>query len=234
MRPLMTFGLAMLTTLAAITLALYAQSQSAPVDDVEYWLNQARPAGAAATAPRTGVAANAAATAPIDATAPADDRRSRPDALPGVIELSDGKVLPGMLYTTAEKSWELFVETEKRWRNIPFLAVLSISAVVAEEKMEQEWRWKEMGVPERVYTGKEYPTRRFEWKFHLIDDSTVTGTIKGQPVWLELGSAKIGPMVLHERSKGEPSQKLSDLVYVKRIIVSKRLMEQVLAQTPPK
>lgn len=138
-----------------------------------------------------------------------------------------------MLRTTKERAWLVFVESEKRWRSIPFITVLSITAAVDEEAMEQEWRWKEMGVPERVYTGREYPTRRLQWKFHLIDDSTITGTVKGQPLHLRLGQTALPPFVLHERSKGEPGQKMSDLIYVKRVLVSRKMMDLVVkGQTP--
>ena len=219
----MAFALPVAATLGA-TLLAQSSKPAGPADDLEYWLNQGKTATASAP---TRPAADDIGRPPRPT-----DQSSREDALPGAVELSNGKVLPGWLYTTAEKPWVLFIESEQRWRSVPFLAVLSIEAVVDEEKMEQEWRWKEMGVPERVYTGKEYPTRRLQWKFHLIDDTTLTGTIKGQPLWVELGQTRIGPMVLHERSKGEPGQKLTDLVYVKRIIVSRRLMDQVLKESP--
>ena len=62
----------------------------------------------------------------------------------------------------------------------------------------------------------------------LIDGSTVIGEIKGQPLWIELGDKRTGPLVLHERSKGKMGQKLKDLIYVKRIIVSRKMMEAVL------
>jgi len=154
----------------------------------------------------------------------------REDALPGVAEFSDGRQLPGGLYTTREKDWEVFVEKEKRWRRVPFIVCLSINAVVTEAKMEQQWRWKAMGEPERVYTGKEYPYRRFLWKLHLIDGTYITGALKGQPLWIERLSdgGRDGPFLLHERDKGKEGTKLKDHVYLKRVIVSRRMMEKVL------
>ena len=153
----------------------------------------------------------------------------RPDALPGVVELSDGRILAGGLYTTVEKPWIVFVQKESRWRRVGFINALSITAVVVSEKIELRWRWKAMGEPEKVYTGKKYPTRRFLWKFHLIDGGYITGAIKGQPLWVQYGPKRHGPFVLNERSRGKDGQSLKDLVYVKRIIVSRRMMEKVLA-----
>ena len=197
-------------------------------DNLSYWLGQAQtaPAGDANAAAAAGPGKN-----PFQKET--DENFHRQDALPGVIQLSDGQVLAGYMYTTAEKDWQLWIDSEKRWRRVPFLAALSISAVVLEEKMEPVWRWKEMGVPERVYTGEEYPTRQLAWKVHLIDDSTLTGTIKGQPVWIEHDGQKHGPYILNETVKGPTGQKLKDLITVKQIIVSQRLMEEVLGQGKP-
>ena len=191
---------------------------SKPKAELDYWLNQAQ----AATEP---------ADAPADrSTRPADAGPvfSRQYALPGVIEFSDGRVLVGMMFTTRDKCWEVYVDQEKLWRRIPFEAVLSIAAVVDEEKTELEWRWRGMGEPEKTYTGRSYPTRTLSWRFRLIDGDEIHGTVKGQPIWIELDGRQSGPFILHERSKGDMGQKLSDLVYVKRIVVSKRLMEQAI------
>lgn len=222
-------------------------SASAPAgqatDNMSFWLGQAQPAATQpAGSPATTSAPSALqrvspAEALEDAAAPGASRQgpatqpaSREDALPGVIELSDGKQLPGWLCTTRDKDWEVWIEAENRWRRIPFVNLLSIAAVVAEEEMVQEWRWKETGVPERVYTGREYPTRRFLWKFRLIDGSEITGAVKGQPVWAELDGKKSGPFILAERSKGEMGQKLTDLVYIKRIVISRKMLDAAIQE----
>ena len=193
-----------------------------PNDNLDYWLHKASSQPATTTAP-------AATSEPAGA---ATDAPSREDALPGVVELSNGQQMPGYLYTTRDKDWELYVEADKNYHRIPFIAVLSITANVVEEGKELEWRWKAMGVPEKVYTGRSYPTRRCTWTFHLIDGTRVTGAIKGQPLWIEYQGGKTGPLVIHERDKGELGQTLKDLVYIRQIIVSKRMMEAVAKATP--
>ncbi|MCY2930862.1 MAG: hypothetical protein NTV86_15500, partial [Planctomycetota bacterium] len=159
--------IALLLMMAALAGSL--ASQSRPADDLDYWLGQAkpvqtRPAPAAAAEPARGPA--------------------REDALPGVIELSDGSVTAGWLYTTREKNLEVYQENLKQWRQVPLLTVLSIQAVVKEETMELRWRWKGMGEVEKEYTGAKYPFRRLEWRFKLIDGTTVEGAVKGQPLTL--------------------------------------------------
>ncbi|OQB86868.1 MAG: hypothetical protein BWX88_00732 [Planctomycetes bacterium ADurb.Bin126] len=195
------------------------QPTTKPASNLDFWLNRAKTADSSKQVNPMEQGKNpfAAAQFPFQ----------REDALPGVVELSDGRVVAGGVYTTREKPWEIWIEAEKRWRQIPFLNCLSINAVVLEEKMEQRWRWKEMGVPEKVFTGKEYPFRIFEWKLHLIDDSYLQGTVKGQPVYVETVAGKtFGPLVLHERFSGPDGMSLKEAVYVKRVIVSRRLFDQ--------
>lgn len=186
----------------------WAQDSESRQSNLDYWLSQAKPA-----------------TTSQPETQPVSHPTHRPDALPGMVELSDGTLLRGWMHTTPGKPWLVYVEQEKRWRRVPFAAALSIRAQVTEEKMEMQWRWKGMGEPERVYTGKTYPTQRFLWELLLADGSTLTGTIKGQPLWIQTQNGRHGPFVLHERNKGKVGTNLSDLVYVRRIIVSKRLIE---------
>jgi len=196
---------------------------SEPASNLDFWLNQAKPAAATQG---SGVAGKEpAAGSPLGAGA---GEFFRDDALPGVIELSNGKLLPGGVYTTREKPWIVWAEDTKSWRRVPMLTLLSIAAVVEEERMELEWRWKGMGEPEKVFTGKKYPMRRLHWKFRLIDGSYVEGSTKGQPVWVETHGKPYGPFVLHERMKGELDQTQADLVYVKRVIISRKMMEAVI------
>ena len=94
--------------------------------------------------------------------------------------------------------------------------------------MELRWRWKGMGKPEKVFTGKSYPFRRYRWRFRLIDGTVVEGSTKGQPVWVEFRRKRAGPFVLHERDKGPDDATLKDLLYVKKVVVSRRMMEAVI------
>jgi len=205
---------------AAIAALAPGQTATKPASNLDYWLGRAE----ADTRPAAPVAP---ATNPFGPS----DRFGRDDALPGVAILSDGTVLAGGLYTTRDRNWEVWVESAKRWRHVPPILVLSIQAVVVEEGMDKEWRWKEMGSDEKVFTGRQRPVRRFQWRLHLIDDSVVTGTIKGQPLWIDTGGGAkrpAGPYVLHERSAGEYGQTLEELVYLKRAVVSRRAMREVL------
>jgi hypothetical protein len=222
-----------LATVVTGVLGVLAVSATRSDDNVDYWLKAAK--SASKPAGTGGAGANTTTTAPGKpsttgpASAPGSGQPTRDDALPGALELSDGRTLGGFVYTTRGKDWEIFTDADKMIHRIPFIAVLSVTAVVVEQQQELEWRWKEMGTTEKIYTGRSFPTRRLNWTFKVIDGTTLTGTIKGQPLWLESPSGNVGPLVLSERTKGEMGQKLPDLVYVKRVIVSRRVMEQLAA-----
>jgi hypothetical protein len=200
-----------------------AEPDAPPADNLEYWLRQAEPAETQPADIAEGRNPLAGASGP-----------PRAGAVPGAVKLSDGTVLVGWLCTTVEKPWLVFEESSQRWRRVPFAAVLGIRAKVVDEEMALKWRWKEMGVPEKVYTGETYPTRRLEWVFHLADGTRLTGSVKGQPLWVYLpGGGREGPFVLHERMRGNVEQKLSDLVHVEHAVVSRRAMETIEPTTRP-
>lgn len=232
--------------LAAISLAAGEDASPAPraltqptkykkPDSLDYWMKQATSAPDAL--PNTPPAGGDGNTHPFGH----GDDFSREDALPGVVQLTDNRLLPGWIFTTRDKDFILYVVGDGAggkdtvgkpggfWRRIPFAAVLSIAPSITEEGMEQVWRWQGMGTPEKVFTGEQFPTRRMQWKFHLADDTYLTGDIKGQPIWVQYKDVKVGPMVLNETVKGEIGQTLDQLVYVKQIIISRRMMDQVLA-----
>ncbi len=197
-------------------------AEAKPTSNLDYWLNQAKPVEEEKDKPDKP---ETSGRNPFRSSARAFRRR---DALPGVVELSDGRQLPGGLYTTREKPWIVWNEATKSWRRIPFINCLSITAVVEQERMELRWRWKGMGEPERVYTGKKYPLRRLRWRFKLIDGSVVEGATKGQPVFVEFRDKTAGPFVLHERMKGKDGQTLDELIYVRKMVISRKMMNAVI------
>lgn len=207
--------------------AVLISTHAAAESNLDYWLEQAKPAKPDET--------KSANTQPISTDVrQAEDKNDkklsgfrRDDALPGVIEFSDGCQLAGGIFMTRDKPLTVWVEREKRWLRVPPAAVLSISAVLLQEEMKLRWRWKAMGEPEKVYTGKSYPFRRFQWQLHLADGSSVRGVIKGQPVWIETRDRVLGPFILHERAKGKIGQTLKDHVYIRKIVISRKMMDKV-------
>jgi hypothetical protein len=221
---------AMLSLAAMASLALAAAMAQQPGSNLDYWLSGSTtsPASEPASMATKTIGPFAEPRRAATETAP-PEAMSRDDALPAVVETSDGRATAGRLFGTRGRPLEVYVDADRLWRRVPLEAVLSITAVVEEEQLELEWRWKAMGVPEKEFTGRSYPTRRLSWRLLLADGTTLTGAIKGQPLWLDTPDERLGPFVLQERSKGAIGQSLADLVYVRRIIVSHRLAQQLSA-----
>ncbi len=191
--------------------------------NLEYWLDQAQ---TVATRPAQSNEPDTGETK-AEIKTQSSACFTRDDALPGVIEFSDGRQIAGGIFTTRDQALKVWLGEEKTWQPVPPAAVLSISAVVVQEEMKLRWRWKGMGEPEKVYTGESYPFRRFLWKLHLADDSTIQGEIKGQPLWVETPTETLGPFILSERSPGQVGQTLKDHVFIKKIVISRKMMDKV-------
>jgi hypothetical protein len=212
---------------AAVLAAGIALPLAAQDSNLDYWLDRATTAPAE-TQPAEAASDDAQSRPSEPTSQPASPLR-RADALPGAIQLSDGRVLTGYLSTTQQAMWLVFETESERWRMIPPAAVLSITAEVVEEKQELKWRWKAMGEPERVYTGERYPSRRLTWRFLLADGTEIVGAVKGQPISVTGPDAAVsGPFVFHERQKGQVGQSLDELVYIRRVVISRKVMEKAI------
>ncbi len=145
-------------------------------------------------------------------------RQARRDALAGYIELSDGTVLPGRIYTTRERPWSVFDAESRSFRRIPPAVVRKIDAEVVWERDEPDWRWKEEGSDEKVHTGRTYPARMLRHIFTLASGQTIAGTVQ-QPIYVQPdgGGGEAKQFILHERDKGPLDGKLDQLVYVKQV-----------------
>jgi hypothetical protein len=152
----------------------------------------------------------------------------REDALPGYVELSDGSIHPGRLYLTRDKLLQINDEQAQRQREVPLSAVTQIDCAVKREWMEQEWRFKEAGNDEKVFTGRVYPAREYIHTITLRDKRTISGGLSGivylQPLEYSPGvvredQARLPPQryVLNKRQKGKIGEALKSLVYVKLI-----------------
>jgi len=170
----------------------------------------------------------------------------RTDAVPGYVELSSGAKIFGRIYTTRGKRLKIFNVEKEIYEYVPVPAVREIETIVEWERMEREWRFKEAGSPEKVYTGRSYAARKFAYRLTLLGGHTITGHIVGQPLYVGRPSRASGSsdgsnddgrpsagsgrsragsrdqgdrFVLHDRQKGPLDTTLEDLVYLKRVVL---------------
>jgi hypothetical protein len=160
---------------------------------------------------------------------PFGQRQSRPDyALPGVVIFSDGRRLPGYIWTPAGKEWRVYERASKQYRDIPFDVIKQIEAIVEWERMEDDWRWKEGGSDVKVLTAHKYPNRKTHFSFTLVDDRKVIGDI-AQMFYVEL-AGRATQVTLHKRHEGKIGQTLADMPYVKQVIFDPKAMTDAIRE----
>lgn len=163
----------------------------------------------------------------------------RDDAVPGYVELSDGKIHYGMIHLTRDKRLKINDDKIGRQREVPLRVVTQIDGIVKKEWMEKEWRFKELSLDEKMFTGRQYPARDHLHEITLRDGRKIKGPLAAI-IYLKPGHAtpdkksphtnrakmKTARFTLYKRTKGKPGTKLKDLVYVKRIKLGEKALQE--------
>ncbi len=172
------------------------------------------------------VAGSAAADDPpaIDPFGPRTGGRE--DAIPGYLELSDGSVHPGRLYLTRETKLKIYDGAKKSFREIPLDAVSRIDCAVEKEWTEKEWRFKENASDEKVYTGRSYPAREYSHTITLGDGRTIRGPLSAIVYVEPAAGGEAERYLLHQRDKGEPGTDLKALLYVRKVRLGEKALEE--------
>jgi len=163
-------------------------------------------------------------------TAPAAERR---DAVPGYVELSTGLKVPGRIYTTRAARVKVYNLQREIYEFVPVPALKSIETAIEWERMDKEWRFKEAGNPEKVYSGREYPVRKVAYTLVLRNDHRITGHILGAPLYAE-HNGKVERFILHDRDKGPMGSTLQDLHYVRRVEFGAEAYNRAVAELKAK
>jgi hypothetical protein len=161
----------------------------------------------------------------------------REDAVPGYVEMSDGKICAGHVYLTRDARLKINDEKMQREREVPLSSVKQIDCTVKKEWMEKEWKFKELTKDEKMYTGRSYPSREYVHTITLKDGRTITGELSAivyvePPNYTPVKPGEFRPEVktekflLNKRNKGEIGQDLKSLVYPKSIKLGKEVMEE--------
>ena len=141
---------------------------------------------------------------------------NRQDAVPGYLELSSGLKVPGHIFTTRAARLKVYNLDREMYEYVPVPALKSIDAEVEWERMDPEWRFKEAGSPEKVYSGRENPVRKVCYTLTLLNDHKIRGHILGQPLYVAHND-KADRFLLHDRDKGAMGQTLKDIPYIKHV-----------------
>ena len=165
------------------------------------------------TAPSTRATAAASSSRPA---VPLVRTQGNLQPLSGVITLSNGKTLTGIISTTPGKPLRVWVEEEHQYHDLELSEITSIAATVVWERQQPEWHFVNSGSDIKEFTGRNYPARELAYSFTLKDGTKITGGVVA-PIYLETSDQKQLELVLHKRDKGEMGKALDDLVYIKTI-----------------
>jgi len=141
---------------------------------------------------------------------------NRQDAVPGYLELSSGLKVPGYIFTTRAARLKIYNLDREIYEYVPVPALKSIDTEIEWERMDKEWRFKEAGNPEKIYSGREYPVRKVCYTLTLLNDHKIRGHILGQPLYVAHND-KAERFLLHDRDKGAMGQTLADIPYIKHV-----------------
>lgn len=161
----------------------------------------------------------------------------RDDTVPGYVELSDGSIHAGQVYLTRDKRLQIYDEKLQRQREVPLQVVRRIDCQVKKEWIEREWKFKETTSDEKLYTGRNYPSREYVHTITLEDGRTIEGELSGivyvqpqsfDPATTRTYQRKTDPerFLLHKRDKGEIGAELKSLVYVKSVKLGKEALAE--------
>ncbi len=164
-------------------------------------------------------------------------KQDREDAVPGYLEMSDGKIYAGSIYMTRDKRLKLLDAQLERQREIPLRVVREIECKVKKEWMEKEWRFKELALDEKMYTGRTYPAREYTHTITLKDGRRITGDLAEivyvRPFFESTGGPMPDPsqlqperFLLLKRDKGEAGTDLKTLLYVRVIKLGQDALEE--------
>lgn len=133
----------------------------------------------------------------------------------GVVELSTSAKYEGRVWTTLETPFRVWVDELKIYRDIDPSLVRKIEVKVNSETLEPDWRWKKEGSDEKIYSGKKYPLVDLGYKFTLLNDQQIEGTVVA-PIYCFDG-AKVHHLALYKKYQGQLDETLKDIVYIKTI-----------------
>lgn len=150
----------------------------------------------------------------------------------GTVFLSNGKSYEGQIYLTPGRRMRLFDEKNKRAVHFALKELRQIDVPCVKTRIEKEWRFKEGGKDEKIYTGKNYARK----------DLTIIVTPNrgpkqdlqialGMPVYIIPKDGKRQRYILQPYMRGEAGVKPEDVVHIRRIVFHK---EGQKPKPPPK
>lgn len=156
--------------------------------------------------------------APVSPFAPNVQAPPRADARPGVATMSDGSTVSGLVMFTRGRKLEVFEDARQKWHAFDLKDLSRIDTEIEKELQEREWRFKEGGNDEKVYTGRVFIDRKYRMRLTLADGKTqVTGHVRGTVIYVQPEGQEPQRFFLQHDSRGSFGGEAGGMVYLKSL-----------------
>ena len=133
----------------------------------------------------------------------------------GTVELSNGRVLKGKIWTTLRTPFRVWLTDIKQYRDLDIRLIKSIHAKILRAHLIRQWRWQQEGSDIKVYSGKAKPRITFAYTFHMLNGKSITGTLIA-PLYVRTARHRHN-LLMYKRIEGKLGEKISGIIYVKRV-----------------
>jgi len=162
-----------------------------------------------------------AAEVPVSPTSPFGKKPTRKDAREGVVVLNNGERVEGEIFSTRDRA--LAFKDEKTGETHEW-TLDEIRKITQEgkETIQADWRWKESGSDEKVYTGYYYRLVELKVTVTLTDGEKFSGHWRtGTPIRVRSGR-DVRKFLLYNEVKNvgkktRDREKVPELTYVRQI-----------------
>ncbi len=138
----------------------------------------------------------------------------------GLVRLSTRKeALRGLVYRTKGKPLRVWDPAKRRSREYRLDEVERIEILVAKQQMIRDWRFKEEGSAEKIFTSPPYPRIDFSLRLTLAKEEKPLDCriIQGQNLYLQAADGEKRRFTLQPYMTGKPEQAPDPLEYVMEI-----------------
>jgi len=138
--------------------------------------------------------------------------------LNGYLVLSDDTKIKGHISVTPGLLVKVFDRAAKKHVELPLEEIARIDVEVEKEWLDREWRWKEAGSPEKVYTDQYYYNHKYVCTLTLTDGGETRGDLN-VVLYLQNAAGK-KKFFIRKYHKGKQGAKdhVPKIVYVRQVV----------------